>query len=157
MAKKEKGATAKDAHILLELYRLRCEPTMRKARTFMTGEFWPQSYEEFRALLFDFGTEHNAWARQVFTYWDMACAMVLSGAVNEELFVEVNGEPFFIFAKYKNFLPQFRKEFIDPEFATRIEKLVNKSVKAKERVKRNEAFFKARAAQAAAAAAKAGS
>ncbi len=54
MAKKEKGATAKDAHILLELYRLRCEPTMRKARTFMTGEFWPQSYEEFRALLFDF-------------------------------------------------------------------------------------------------------
>jgi len=151
MAKKEKGATAKDAHILLELYRLRCEATMRKARAFICGEFWPQSYDEFRALLFDFGTEHNAWARQVFTYWDMACAMVLSGAVNEELFVEGNGEPFFIFAKYKNFLPQFRKEFIDPEFATRIEKLVNKSLKAKERVKRNEAFFKARAAHAAAA------
>src|SRR5258708_33977311 len=155
MARKEKGATAKDAHILLELYRLRCEPTMRKGGHFMTGEFWPQSYEEFRPLLFDFGTEHNAWARQVFTYWDMACAMVLSGAINEELFVEVNGEPFFIFAKYKNFLPQFRKEFIDPEFATRIEKLVNKSVEAKERVRRNEAVFKPRAAQAAAPSAEA--
>jgi hypothetical protein len=77
----------------------------------------------------------------------MAAALVLSGAVDEDLFYETNGELYFLYAKFKNFLPQFRKEFIDPEFATRLEKLAIKSVKGRERVKRMEAFLKARAAQ----------
>jgi hypothetical protein len=152
MAKKEKKNPGKDAQILLHLYELRREPTMRKARSFMTGEFWPQSYDEFKTVLFDFGSERNAWARQALTFWDMAAAIVLSGAVDEDLFYETNGELYFLYAKFKNFLPQFRKEFIDPEFATRIEKLATKSIKGRNRVKRMEAYFKARAAQQAAAA-----
>ena len=156
MAKKDKKNPARDAQILLHLYELRREPTMRRARSFMTGEFWPQSYDEFKSVLFDFGSEHNAWARQALTFWDMAAALVLSGAADEDLFYETNGELYFLYAKFKNFLPQFRKEFIDPEFGTRLEKLATKSIKGRNRIKRMEAFMKARAAQQAAAS-KAGS
>ena len=90
MAKQGKGSkvTAQDAELILKLYDLRREPTMRKARNFMAAEFWPQNYDQFKAVVYAFGTEQNAWLRQVWTYWDMAAAMVLKGAINEDLFFE---------------------------------------------------------------------
>jgi hypothetical protein len=81
---KDKKASAKDAQVLMQLYDLRREPVMRLARKFMVSEFWPQSYEEFKGLMLDFGSEGNAFARQCLTYWDMAAAMVLHGAVDED-------------------------------------------------------------------------
>ena len=46
----------------------------------------------------EFGSERNSWARQCLTYWDMAAGMVLHGAIQEDLFFAVNGEPFFLMA-----------------------------------------------------------
>ena len=153
MAKKGKSskATAQDAELILKLYDLRREPTMRKARDFMATQFWPQNYDQFKAVLSAFGTEQNAWMRQVWTYWDMAAAMVLRGAINEDLFFEANGEPYFYYAKFKPFIDQTRKDFNSPEFMANIEKLVNKTPQARDRVKRLEARIKARAAQMSAA------
>ena len=37
---------------------------------------------------------HNAFLRQVTSYWEMAAAMVLHGAVSAELFVDCNAEGF---------------------------------------------------------------
>ena len=74
MAKKP---NANDAQLILQLYNLRREPVMRVARKFMVSEFWPQNYDEFKALLTAYGTEQNAWLRQALTYWNMAAAMVL--------------------------------------------------------------------------------
>jgi hypothetical protein len=153
MAKKGKSskATAQDAELILKLYDLRREAVMRKARNFMATEFWPQNYDQFKAVLSAFGTEQNAWMRQVWTYWDMAAAMVLKGAINEDLFFETSGEPYFYYAKFKPFIDQARKDFNSPEFMANIEKLVNKTPQAKDRVKRLEARIKARAAQMSAA------
>src|SRR5215469_18021708 len=94
---------ADDAQLILHLYELRGEPVMRAARKYMISEFWPQNYDEFKALMFDFGTERNAFARQCLTYWDMAAAMVLHGAVHEDLFFASNNEPYFLFAKYGHY------------------------------------------------------
>ena len=153
MAKKGKSsrATAQDAELILKLYDLRREPVMRKARNFMATEFWPQNYDQFKAVVSAFGTEQNAWLRQVWTYWDMAAAMVLKGAINEDLFFETSGEPYFYYAKFKSFIDQTRKDFNSPEFMANIETLVNKTPQAKDRVKRLEARIKARAAQMSAA------
>lgn len=153
MAKKGKSskATAQDAELILKLYDLRREAVMRKARNFMATEFWPQNYDQFKAVLSAFGTEQNAWMRQVWTYWDMAAAMVLKGAINEDLFFETSGEPYFYYAKFKPFIDQTRKDFNSPEFMANLEKLVNKTPQAKDRVKRLEARIKARAAQMSAA------
>src|SRR5215470_8820188 len=149
-AKKSKP-TPKDADLILKLYDLRREPTMRKARDFM-AQFWPQSYEEFKAVVFAFGSEQNAWLRQVWSFWDMAAVMVLSGTLHEDLFFKTNGEPYFYYAKFKPFLEQIRKDIGNPEFMAHIEELANKSPEARERVKRLEARIKAHAAQMAAAA-----
>lgn len=153
MAKKTRKskATAQDAGLILKLYNLRREPVLRKARDFMTAQFWPQNYGEFIAVLSAFGTEQNAWFRQVWTYWDMACALVVAGTIDEELFTKTNGEPYFLYAKFKPYIEQARKDLNSPEFMSHVEALAKGSAAAKDRVKRLEARIAARAAQIAAA------
>jgi hypothetical protein len=148
---KGKKATAHDAQLLIELYDLRREPVMRAARKFVVSEFWPQNYDEFKAVVTGYGTEPNAWFRQVLTYWNMVAAMVLRGAVNEQLFFETNTEPYFLWAKFGQYIPQARKDQIDPEFLSHVEKLTAKPA-AKKRIKGLQERLGARRAQAAAAA-----
>ena len=148
-----KTATPHDAQVLMQLYDLRREPVLRAARKYMTADFWPQNYEEFRALMNEYGTERNAFARQCLTYWDMAAAMVLHGAVHEELFLAGNGEPYFLFAKFGEYLPQLRKEYVVPDYLINLEKLSNRPL-GKQRVKQLKERVAARRAAAAAKAAK---
>jgi|SRR5205807_54694 len=150
MAKK---ATANDAQVLMQLYDLRREPTMRKARDFVSIQFWPSTFEEFQAVMNTFGSEQNAYVRQALTYWDMAAAMVLDGAVHEDLFFKCNGELHFLFAKFGHYLPRLRKESGNSEFLINFEKLATKSAAGKARIKRIQEMFKARAAAAKAKAA----
>lgn len=147
---KGKKATAQDAQTLMQLYDLRRDPVMRAARKFMTSEFWPQSYDELKALMMEFGTERNAWARQCFTYWDMAAAMVLHGAIHEDLFFAANPELYFIYAKFGQYIGQLRNEYIAPDFLLNLETLANKP-NGKKRVKHLQVRIAARQAQAAAA------
>ena len=109
MAKK---ATVQDAQLILKLYDLRREAEMRKARRWLTVEFWPQNAEEFIAVTNSFPSQENAWLRQVGGYWDMAASFVLHGALNEELFLQpgCSGEMFFILGKIYPFLKEFRGE-----------------------------------------------
>lgn len=104
-------ATPADAEIILKLYQLRTEATMRKARAWVTGEFWPKTADEFFAILDNPSDKHNPWLRQVVTYWEMAAAMVLHGAVSAELFVDCNAEGFFILAKFAPILEAIRAKF----------------------------------------------
>lgn len=146
---KDKKGSARDAQVLMQLYDLRRETVMRAARKFMVSEFWPQSYDEFKALMLDFGTERNAFARQCLTYWDMAAAMVLHGAVDENLFHATNGEPYFLFAKYGQYLPQLRGEYVTSDFLKNLEALANRP-KGKQRVKELQTRVEARRRAAAA-------
>ena len=41
-----KKATATDAQLIMQLYDLRREPEMRKARHWWVAEFWPQSVDD---------------------------------------------------------------------------------------------------------------
>src|SRR3954465_9950524 len=117
-------ATPADAEIILKLYQLRTEPVLREARAWMTGEFWPNSAEEFFAVAQNPRDPHNAYFRQVTTYWDMAAAMVLHGAVSVELFVDCNGEGFFILAKFAHILEAVRVKM--PTFLSKTSELVNR-------------------------------
>lgn len=143
--------TAQDAELILKLYDLRREPVLRKARDFMTSQFWPQSYGEFKAVVTAFGTEQNAWFRQTCGYWDMARVLALNGTINEKLFFETNGEPYFLYAKFKPFIEQIRKDVNNPEFLVHLEQMANRTAKSKERLKRLETQIAARAAQITAA------
>lgn len=147
-----KKATAADAQAIMQLYDLRREPVMRAARKYMVSEFWPQSFDEFRAVMYDFGSERNAFARQCLTYWDMAAAMVLQGAIHEDLFFAASGEPYFLFAKYGAYVQELRKEWAVTDFLIHLEHLANRP-KGKQRVKQQQEWMAkrrtaARAAQA---------
>ena len=135
MAKK---ATAHDAELVLKLYDLRREAEMRKARSWFGAEFWPQNADEFIKVATAFGSQENAWIRQVGGYWDMAASLVLQGALNEELFLQpgVSGEMFFIFAKIHPFLKEFREKTNNPEVFANIEKVATGSKTARKRLER---------------------
>ena len=147
---KQKKATAKDAKLILELYDLRREAEMRKARNFIAIQFNPQSVEEAMKVMTAFGTDENRWFRQVVSYWEMAASLVLRGTINEELFLDSNGEMLFIYAKIKPFIPGLRKAMNSPEFLGQMEKLIHRTAEGRKRLKlfeeRIAMFTKMRAA-----------
>ena len=149
---KQKKATAKDARLVLELYDLRREAEMRKARNFVAMQFSPQSVEEAMKVMTAFGSDENRWMRQVLSYWEMAASLVLRGTINEELFLDSNGEMFFIYAKFKPVLPGLRKAMNSPEFLGQMEKLIHRTAESRKKLKlfeeRIAQFAKMRAAAA---------
>jgi hypothetical protein len=110
-----------EAELILKLYDLRREPTMRKARDWFFSEFNPQSITDFSNALF---SEHSGHVRMVVTYWDMAAALVNDGAIRLELFTQTNGEHFTVFAKIELLLAEIRAAF-GPQFAVNLEKLID--------------------------------
>lgn len=102
-------ASPADAATILKLYELRTEPVMRQARAWVLTEFWPNSADEYFAVMGNFKDPHNAWLRQVTTYWEMAAALVLHGAVSADLFMDTNGEGFFLLAKFAPILDAIRE------------------------------------------------
>jgi hypothetical protein len=80
-----------DVDLLLRLYEMRREETMRKARKFMLGEFYAESGKEFMAK-YPPGSEQNAYFRQVTSYWDMVGSFVRRGLLSDELLFETAGE-----------------------------------------------------------------
>jgi hypothetical protein len=124
-------ATADDAQLILKLYELRTEPTMREARKFVAS-FNPASFDELAALQRDSGSTNNAYWRQVISYWEMAAAMVLHGALDGDLFVAANGEPIFYYTKFTPFLEEYKKTFGQP-FMRNTAALIEKVPGAKSR------------------------
>ncbi|HKR30033.1 MAG TPA: hypothetical protein VJT08_06135 [Terriglobales bacterium] len=125
-------ATHADVDIILRLYQIRSEPTMREARKFIIFDFWPSSFEEL-GRLFAGGGREFAYFRQVTSYWDMAMSFVARGALDPLLFLDNCNEMIFAYAKYKQFLPQLR-ENVNPQFWKRVEDFLTGSPEAQQKV-----------------------
>ena len=134
MAKKP---TASDAQLILQLYDLRREAEMRKARNWWFVQFWPKTADDFMEIVFASGSQENNWLRQVSGYWSMAASFVLHGALSEELFLQpaVSGEMFIVFAKVHPFLKELREKAGDPHMFGVIEKVIMRSKFGRERLK----------------------
>jgi hypothetical protein len=147
-----KKPTIADAQLILQLYDLRREAEMRKARNWWVTGFWPDSVDDFMKIVGATGTQENNWLRQVGGYWSMASAFVLHGALSEELFIQpaVSGEMFLIFAKVHPFLKELREKMGDPQMFGNIEKVITGSKFGRERLaltlKRVAAMHEKRAA-----------
>jgi len=151
-----KRATANDAQLILQLYDLRREPEMRKARNWFLADFWPQSVDDILKVGNAFPSQENNWMRQVGSYWDMAASLVLQGALHEELFLQpgCSGEMFFLFAKIQPFLKELREKMNNPEAWANIEKVATRSKFARKRLERVSATVDMRRKQLAKAAKK---
>ncbi len=129
--------TAVDAQLILQLYDLRREAELRKARSWWVGEFWPKNADDFVKVAWAIGTQENAWLRQGSSYWSMAASLVLHGTLNADLFLlpSNSGEMYFILAKVHPFLKELREKMNDSHLFEIIEKVINGSEFGRERLK----------------------
>ncbi len=140
-------AAAADAQLILQLYDLRREPEMRKARSFMAQQFWPRSADDVLALMNSFPGQENAWMRQVIGYWDMAAALVLHGALDRELFLDASGgEMYFVFAKVSPYLAEVRQKSGQAGMLGNIERVLTETEAGKTRLASVVARIKSMAA-----------
>jgi hypothetical protein len=126
MAKKP---TTADAQLILQLYDLRREAEMRKARHWWAAEFFPESADDFMKVAWGFPSQENNWLRQVSGYWNIVASFVLNGVLNEELFLQpgFSGELFVIYAKVHPYVKELREKLDDPEFFRTIEQVVTRT------------------------------
>jgi hypothetical protein len=120
----------KDADLILKLYDLRREATMREARTWFFT-FNPQGPKDFMDVL---TSDKSGLYRMVVSYWDMACSLVNNGAIDAQMFNDANGEHIFVYAKMEPFLDGLRQETGNPQFLLHLEKVVTEIPDYKERL-----------------------
>ena len=145
----------KDADLILKLYDLRREKTMREARNWFFM-FNPQGKEDFIDVL---TSDKSGLYRMVVSYWDMACSFVNNGAIDEQMFNDANGEHFFVYAKLEPFIPALREQMGNPNYLAHLEKVVKdcpgyetKLAAIRDRMTKLIALYQQRAAAQAAAA-----
>jgi hypothetical protein len=118
------------AELVLKLYELRRETTMRAARDWYFREFNPESLADVDRAMFG---DHNGHLRMVVGYWEMVAALVNHGAIDLELFNDTNGEHVGVFAKLERLLPEIRAKY-GPQMAVQLEKLIDATPGGRERI-----------------------
>src|SRR3984885_10840015 len=103
-------ATAADAGLILKLYELRQEETLRKARRFLVFDFNPKTVEELRVVSRDTKSEYNPYWRQAINFWEMATSLVLRGAIDSDLFLDSSLEGILLYAKFHHFHAETEKQ-----------------------------------------------
>jgi hypothetical protein len=133
------------ATLLIRLYELRREPTMREARNWFSREFNPSSIDDVVQALMGPNSGHF---RMVTSYWDMAASFVLNGAIDEQMFNDANGEQIGVFAKMEPFLGEYRTRIGSPKYLSQLEQVVMRRPGAKESLAAMRDWFRQRAAAA---------
>ena len=138
---------ARSAELIMKLYDLRREETMRKARNWIFT-FNPTSSEDIGKTMMD--PEVGAYLRMVLSYWDMAATFVVKGAIDADMFHETAGEHIGVFAKIQPFIEDLRKEWDMPEAFANLEKVIMDRPDGAERVRKTQEWMKQIQAQMAA-------
>lgn len=127
------------AELILKLYDLRREETMRTARNWMFG-FNPTSAEDIGKTMMD--PEVGAYLRMVLSYWDMAAALVNHGAIDADMFCDTNGEYIGVFGKIEPFLADLRAQWEMPDAFAHLERLVMDRPNGAERLRKTQEWMK---------------
>jgi len=118
-----------EADLILKLYDLRREQTMRDARNWFFS-FNPKSIQDFQDVL---TSDKSGYYRMVVSYWDMAASLVNNGAIDAQMFNDANGEHVFVYAKVEPFLAELRAQG-NPTFLIHLEKLMKQMPNLEERL-----------------------
>ena len=127
-----KKASALDANLVLQIYDIRREKKMRKAREWFMQSFKVSNMDEFNELC-PMGSQENAYFRMVVSYWDMVASFLVRKALHRRLFYESGGEMIFVWARVEPLLKAFREIFQDPSVLRNYESAVKDYIKWKEK------------------------
>jgi hypothetical protein len=125
--------SAAAANVLLKLYELRTEPVLRQARGWFAFEFHPKSAKEVLHVWLGPGHE-SAPYRMVTSYWDMAAALVLQGAIPASMFNVANTEHFSVYAKLRPYLSEVRAVSRYPDYLMSLERVAHADSDAESRI-----------------------
>ena len=130
------------ATLLIRLYELRRDPTMREARIWFARSFNPDTVDDVMQAM---QGPNSAHFRMVTSYWDMASSFVLNGAIDATMFADANAEQHVVFAKVEPFIADFRSRIGNPKYLASLEKLVMSAPGAAERMASLRERFRAMA------------
>ncbi|MBV8846313.1 MAG: hypothetical protein JO307_26200 [Bryobacterales bacterium] len=137
-------ATYDDVNLILKLYELRREDKMRAARTWFVTNFKPKSMAEFNQLC-PAGSEPNAFARQVTSYWDMVASFVTNGVLNQDLVFQNSRELLLVWVRLEPVIEEVRSAFKDPTYMKNMETVAKNYIEYLNRANpETAAAFKAR-------------
>jgi len=106
-------ATYDDARLIVELYEMRREERLRKARAWFVGSFRPKTAADLAALCPP-GSDESASYRMVVTYWEMVASFLTSGVLNKELFYQSGRELLLVWERLREVVPELRQQQKDP-------------------------------------------
>ncbi len=144
------ASAVESANLILKLYELRREETMRKARDFMFG-FDPRSIEDLQAAMLG---PDSSYIRMTISFWEMAASFVVKGAIDPAMFEDSNGEHLMTFAKVQPFLTGLRQMYGNPGYLKNLEQVCLEAPGGLERVTATRERIRGLIAARAAAAAK---
>jgi len=121
------------ADLLLKLYDLRREAVMRKARAWFRADFHPVTAAEILTM---YRGKNSAPYRMVTTYWNMAAALVLHGAIDEQMFADTNGEHVMVYGRLEPHLAELRAALKNPGYLDQLEKVILRMPDAQARLAR---------------------
>jgi len=125
--------TSQAASLMLKLYELRTEASLRQARSWFTFEFHPTSARDVLSTWLAPGHE-SAPYRMVTTYWDMAASLVVQNAISAEMFNAANTEHIAVYAKLRPFLAEVRARTKYPDYLSNLEHVVRALPDPEERI-----------------------
>jgi len=120
-----KAPTHEQAQLHLQVYDLRREKRLRKARDWFQQDFRAGTVEEAMRIAAP-GTETGTFFGMVIGYWEQACALLNYGLLHEDLFFETSGEFFMVWELVKPTLPKFREQFKEPNMLANLEQAAQK-------------------------------
>ena len=106
-------ATQEDAKLLLQLYDLRREKVLRRARDFVGKDCKFKDYKDF-VKKYPEGSKQRTYVGMALGYWDMACTLVVKGLLDEDLFNSTSFEHVALWFKFKSLAEAWRKEYHHP-------------------------------------------
>jgi hypothetical protein len=116
-------ATFDDANLILRLYDLRREETLRAGRKWF-GTMGAFGSREQWLQICPPGSDENAYFRMVTTYWDMASSFVANGILDPELFFRSNNvELLYVWQKVKSIVAETRKAQKNELYLSNLEKV----------------------------------
>lgn len=127
------------ADLILKLYDLRREETMREGRKWFLN-FMPSDVAEIMQAMVDPKT--SGFYRMVLSYWDMAASFANRGAIDKEMFIETSSESLIVFSKIEPFIEEIRTTMGNPAYAKNLEELAMSIPDAKEGMARRREMIK---------------
>ncbi len=126
-------ATHDDVSLILRLFELRREETMRKARAWFVGHYYAATPDE-HARLCPPGSQEDAYFRMVTSYWEMAASFVTSGALNRELFLESGNELILVWDRVRDLITA-QRQIMSPLYLRNLEQVAQAGIERMEQAR----------------------